>query len=69
MYILEWPVTSMRMQFPTWVLQMQTPSRSGRRGGENYLYAGDAYLLKRQNNTINKMYPVEHKTPSSPNNS
>ena len=25
------------------------------------------YLLKRQNNTINKMYPVDHKTPSSPN--
>ena len=40
------------MQFPTWIPQMLTSSRSGRCGGENYIYAGDGYLLKRQNNTI-----------------
>ena len=45
------------------------PVRSGRCGGGDYLYAGDTYLLKKQSNTINKMYPMEHKTPSSPNNS
>ena len=48
------------------LLQMSTSSRSSRHGGENYIYAGDAYLLKRQNNTSNKMYPVEHKTLPSP---
>ena len=49
--------------------QMLNPSGSGRCGGENYLYAGGTYLSKRQNNTINKMHPMEHVTPPSPNNS
>ena len=56
------------MQFLARVLQMSAPSRSGRCGGENYFYEGDTYILKRQNNTTNKMYPVEHKTPPLPNN-
>ena len=46
---------------------MLTPSGSGRHGGEDYLYAGDAYFSERQNNTSNKMYPVEQGPP--PNNS
>ena len=45
------------MQFPTWILQMSTSSRSGRCGGENYIYAGDACLSKRQNNTFIKCSP------------
>ena len=49
------------MQFPVWMLQMLTSSRSSRCGGENYIYAGDAYLSKRQNNTSNKMYPMEQR--------
>ena len=54
------------MQFPAWVLQMSTPSGSGRHGGEDYLYAEDAYFLERQDDTTNKMYPMEHKTPPPP---
>ena len=53
------------MQFPAWVLLMLTPSESGRHGCEYYLYAGDAYLLKRKNNTIIKQ-PMEHETPPTP---
>ena len=30
--------------FCTWILQMQTPSRSGRHRGEDYINAGDTYL-------------------------
>ena len=55
---------STRVQFPTQVFQMLTPSRIGRCGAENHIYAGDAYLSKGQNNTINKMYPMEHKALS-----
>ena len=47
---------------------MLAPSRGGRCGGENHIYAGDAYLPKGQNNTNNKMYPMEHKTLSPPYN-
>ena len=36
--------TSTRVQFSTWTLQMQTPSRSGRHRGEDYINAGDAYF-------------------------
>ena len=39
---------------------MSTPSGSGRCGGEYYLYAGDAYFPERQDDTTNKMYPMEH---------
>ena len=42
------------MQFPAWVLQMLTPSGSGRCGGEDYLYAGDVYFPERQDDTTNK---------------
>ena len=34
--------TSTRVQFSTWVLQIQTPSGSGRHKGEDYINAGDA---------------------------
>ena len=51
------------MQFLAWVLQMPAPGRSG---GKNYFHAGDAYLYKRQNYAADKMYPMEHKTPSPP---
>ena len=43
-------------------------SRGGRCGGENHIYAGDAYLSNRQNITNNKMYPVEHKALPPPYN-
>ena len=36
--------TPTRVQFPAWLLQMQTPSRGGGHRGENYLNAGDAYF-------------------------
>ena len=36
--------TPTRVQFPAWLLQMQTPSRGGRCRGEDYLNAGDAYF-------------------------
>ena len=36
--------TPTRVQFSTWILQMQTPSRSGRCRGEDYINAGDAYF-------------------------
>ena len=45
---------------------MSTSSRRGTHEGENYIYARDTYLLKRQNNTTNKMYPMEHKTHPHP---
>ena len=61
--------TSTRMQFPVWVLQMSTPSGSGRCGGEDYLYAGDTYFPERQDDTTNKMYHVEHETLPPPNHS
>ena len=67
MYILEWPVYFNQNAISYMGTSDVDSSRSGRCGGENYLYVGDAYLLKKQNNTINKMYPMEHKTPSSPN--
>ena len=56
-------------EFHAWVLQMLTPSASGRCGGEDYLYAGDAYFPERQDNTTNKMYPMEHETLLPPNHS
>ena len=56
------------MQFLAWVLQMLAPGRSGRHGGKNHFHAGNAYLLKGQNNTINKMYPMEHKALPPPYN-
>ena len=36
--------TPTRVQFSTQILQMQTPSRSGRHRGEDYINAGDAYF-------------------------
>ena len=36
--------TPTRVQFPAWLLQMQTPGRGGRHTGENYLNPGDAYF-------------------------
>ena len=36
--------TLTRLQLPAWILQMQTPSRSGRHRGEDYINAGDAYF-------------------------
>ena len=50
------------MQFPAQVLQMSTPTGSGRHGGEDYLYAGNTYFLEKQDDTTNKMYPMEHET-------
>ena len=47
----------------------QLPVGSGRCGGEDYLYPGDAYFPERQDNTTNKMYPMEHETLPPPNNS
>ena len=47
---------------------MLAPSKNGRHRVKNYFYAGNAYLLKGQNNTTNKMYPVEHKTLPPPYN-
>ena len=46
---------------------MSAPIRGGGCGGENHIYARDAYLLKRQN-TNNKMYPMENKTLPPPYN-
>ena len=45
---------------------MLTPSGSDRCGGKDYLCAGDAYFPERQDDTTNKMYPVEHETPPQP---
>ena len=36
--------TPTRVQFSTQILQMQTPSRSDRCRGEDYINAGDAYI-------------------------
>ena len=36
--------TPARVQFPAWLLQVQTPSRGGGCRGENYINAGDAYF-------------------------
>ena len=36
--------TLTRVQFSTWILQMQTPNRSGRHRDEDSINAGDAYL-------------------------
>ena len=36
--------TSTRVQIPTWVLQMQTPSGSSICRGEDYINAGDAHF-------------------------
>ena len=46
MCILEWPIYSNQSAFLAWVLQMSAPGRGGRCGGENDIYAGDAYLSK-----------------------
>ena len=35
---------STRVQFSTWVLQMQTPSGSSRHTGEDYINVGDAHF-------------------------
>ena len=37
-------LTSTRVQFCTWILQMQAPSRSSRCRGEDYFDAGDAHF-------------------------
>ena len=37
-------LTPTRVQFPAWILQMQTPIRGGRCRGENYINAWDAYF-------------------------
>ena len=44
--------TATRVQFSAWLLQMQTPGRGGRGKGEDYINAGDAYFLKRQDNPV-----------------
>ena len=36
--------TLTRVQFPTWILQMQTPSRSRRHRGKDYTNAGDTHF-------------------------
>ena len=36
--------TPTRVQLPAQILQMQTPSRSGRCRGEDYINTGDAYF-------------------------
>ena len=36
--------TPTRVQFPAWILQMQTPGRGGRCRGENYINVGNAYF-------------------------
>ena len=36
--------TPTRVQFPAWILQMQTPHRRGGHRDENYINAGDAYF-------------------------
>ena len=36
--------TSTRVQFSTWILQMQTPNRSSRCIGEDYFNAGDVHF-------------------------
>ena len=40
--------TPTRVQLSAQILQMQTPSRGGRRRGEDYINAGQAYFYKRQ---------------------
>ena len=45
---------------------MQTPSRSGGCRSENHIHAGDAYIQKRLDNTIDQVYTLEHKTSLSP---
>ena len=67
-HILEWPAY-FNQNVMSDVLQMLTPSGSGRCGGKDYLYAGDTCLPERHDDTTNKMYPVEHKTLPAPNNS
>ena len=37
-------LTIARMQFPAWVLQVQTPGRGGRCRSENHIYAGYMYI-------------------------
>ena len=38
--------TSTRVQFSTQILQMQTPNRSSRHGGEDYINAGGHIFLE-----------------------
>ena len=60
--------TSARMQLLAQFLQMQTPSRSGGCGSENHIHARYTYIQKGQDNTIDQVYTLEHKTSSSPHN-
>ena len=49
--------TSTRVQFPTQVLQMQTPSGSGRRRGEDYINVGDAHFRRDRMTQLIKCTP------------
>ena len=58
--------TSARMQLPTWLLQVQTPSRGGGCGSENHVHVGNTYIQERPENTVDQVYTLEHKTLPSP---
>ena len=36
--------TSARVQLPAWLLQVETPSRSGGCGSEDHIHAGNSYI-------------------------
>ena len=47
---------------------MQTPGRGGGCGSEDYLYAGDTYFQEGQDNSVNQVHTLEHKTLPAPHN-
>ena len=60
--------TTARMELLAWFLQVQTPGRGGRCRNENHIYAGHTHIQEGLDNTIDQMYSLEYKTPSSPHN-
>ena len=58
-------LTPARVQLPGQLLQVQTPSRGGGCGSENYIHAGDAYFQKGQDDPAGQMYTLEHEASSA----
>ena len=50
-------LTPARVQFPAWLLQVQTSGRGGGCRGENYINAGDAYFRRDRMTQLIKCTP------------
>ena len=57
--------TPTRVQFPAWLLQIQTPSRGGGCRGEELPQSRGCIFLEETGHPANQMYTLEHKASSA----